>query len=143
LLRRSSCPTGRGLWPKSQQFSWLRILAARRPSRDHVTSTTTLEKKSVHVSDTGKEENWQDLKVLGRIASCIVVPLIANEMLQALLVLGSISPGTFTKEHFRLAKLLGIPFAVSVHRARLYEWAEIYEYERKELLRKADAAREH
>jgi hypothetical protein len=54
--------------------------------------SSLLEKKSVHVSDTAKEENWQDLKVLGRIASCIVVPPIANKMSKSLLVLGNVSP---------------------------------------------------
>jgi hypothetical protein len=40
-----------------------------------------------------------------------------------------------TAEHFRLAKLLAIPITVSIHRARLYEWAAIYAAERKQLLR--------
>ena len=37
----------------------------------------------------------------------------------------------------RLAKLLAIPMAVSIHQARLYEWAAIYAVERKQLLRRA------
>jgi GAF domain-containing protein len=41
-----------------------------------------------------------------------------------------------TKEHLHLATLLAIPFAVAVHRAQLYEWAQIYAHERKELIRK-------
>jgi transcriptional regulator with GAF, ATPase, and Fis domain len=102
-----------------------------------------LGKKSVHVSATAREEEWQELKFLGRMESCIAVPLLVAEMLQGLLLIGSVSAGALTKEHFRLAKLLAIPFAVAVHRARLYEWAQIYAHERKELIRKADASREH
>jgi hypothetical protein len=65
----------------------------------------------------------------------------AGEVLQGLLLVASVNPRTFTKEHFRLTKLLAIPFAVAVHRARLREWAHIYADERAELIKRAEAAR--
>jgi GAF domain-containing protein len=66
-----------------------------------------------------------------------------GEMLQGLLLVASADPRTFTKEHFRLAKLLAIPFAVAVHRAHLREWAYFYAEERAELIQRAEAARTH
>jgi GAF domain-containing protein len=46
--------------------------------------------------------------------------------------------GTFSTRHLHLAKLLGIPVAVAIHNARLYEWAQIYAVERQTLLKKLD-----
>jgi len=102
-----------------------------------------LEKKSVHATDAANEGDWREIKCLGKVGSCMAVPLVVGEMLQGLLLVVSVNPGTFTKEHFRLTKLLAIPFAVAVHRARLREWAHIYADERAELIKRAEAARAH
>jgi GAF domain-containing protein len=102
-----------------------------------------LEKKGVHVADAANEGDWREIKCLGKISSCMAVPLVVGKMLQGLLLVVSVNPRTFTKEHFRLAKLLAIPFAVAVHRARLREWAYIYADERAELIKRAEAVRAH
>src|SRR6266403_1488876 len=68
-----------------------------------------LERKSVHATDAANEGDWREIKCLGKVGSCMAVPLVVGEMLQGLLLVASINPGTFMKEHFRLTKLLAIP----------------------------------
>jgi GAF domain-containing protein len=102
-----------------------------------------IEKKSVHLADAANEGDWREIKCLGKAGSCMAVPLVVGEMLQGLLLVVSVNAGTFTKEHFRLTKLLAISFAVAVYRARLREWAHIYAVERAELIKRAEAAQTH
>jgi PAS domain S-box-containing protein len=98
-------------------------------------------KKSVHLSDTREEADWQDTKPLSNIRCWIGVPLVVSDSVLGFLSIGNARPRTFTTEHFRLAKSLAIPAAVAIHNARLYEWAEIYAAERQTLLKRADASR--
>jgi GAF domain-containing protein len=127
-------------WPPRREG---RPLVTVEPGDNVFLQRVVVEKKSVHVPDTRKEADWQELRCFGRIASWIGVPLVVGERSQGVLSLGSASPGTFTKEHVRLTKLLAIPFAVAVDRARLYEWSQIYAHEREDLIKRADAARKH
>jgi PAS domain S-box-containing protein len=100
-----------------------------------------LLKKSVHLSDTKEEIDWRETKALANIRCWIGVPLVVADSILGLLSIGKTGPGSFTTEHFRLAKLLAIPAAVAIQNARLYEWAEIYAAERQSLLNKADGTR--
>ena len=98
-----------------------------------------VERKSVHIVDTQQENDWQETKGFAKIRSWIAVPLVVGDTVLGLLSVGETHPRSFSTEHFRLAKSLGIPAAVAIHNARLYEWAQIYAAEREALLRKADA----
>jgi PAS domain S-box-containing protein len=98
-------------------------------------------KKSVHLSDTGDEADWQNSKPLLNIRCWIGVPLVVSDSVLGFLSIGNTRPRTLTTEHFRLAKSLAIPAAVAIHNARLYQWAEIYAAERQSLLKRADASR--
>ena len=95
-----------------------------------------LLKKAVHLPDTCAESDWRDSRALGNVRCWIAVPLVASDMVLGLLSIGHAEPGALTVEHLRLAKSLAVPAAVAIHNARLYEWAEIYAAERKDLLKK-------
>lgn len=95
-------------------------------------------KRPMYVPDTREEPDWRDHKAFSGVRSWIAVPLIASDSVVGLLSIGSKQPRAFTTEHFHLAKLLGVPAAVAIHNARLYEWAQIYAAERKTLLKKLD-----
>ena len=91
-------------------------------------------RKPVHVVDTREESEWKEVKALRNIRCWIAVPLVISETMLGVQSIGSIHPRTLSIEHLRLAKSLAIPAAVAIHNARLYEWAEIYAAERRELL---------
>jgi PAS domain S-box-containing protein len=121
--------------------------AANRPvltlevSQNAFLQRVLLMKKSVQLTDTRQETEWREAKALANIRSWIAVPLVVGDSVLGLLSIGTTRPGTFSTEHFRMAKSLAIPAAVAIQNARLYEWAEIYAAERQSLLKKADGAR--
>jgi len=95
-------------------------------------------KKAIYVLDTREESDWRDHKAFVGVRSWIAVPLVVSDSVLGLLSIGSKEPRAFSTRHFHLAKLLGIPAAVAIHNARLYEWAQIYAAERQTLLKKLD-----
>ena len=95
-------------------------------------------KKAIYVPDTREESEWSDHKAFSGLRSWMAIPLVVSDSVVGLLSIGSKQPRAFTTRHFHLAKLLGIPAAVAIHNARLYEWAQIYAEERKTLLKKLD-----
>ena len=101
-----------------------------------------LLKKSTHLWDTGEEADWSETRALANIRCWIGVPLIVGDCVLGLLSIGNLQPRTLTTEHFRLAKSLAVPASVAIHNARLYEWAEIYAAERRQLLEQADAVQD-
>ena len=102
-----------------------------------------IARSSVFLSDTHKEFDWKETKLLAGIRSWMAVPLAASGSVLGLLSIGAPEPDTFTPEHLRLAKSLAIPAAVAIQNARLYERAEIYAAElelRLEELKQAQRA---
>jgi PAS domain S-box-containing protein len=95
-------------------------------------------KRAMYVPDTREETDWRDHKAVSGVRSWIAIPLVVSDSVLGLLSIGSKQPRAFTTRHFQLAKLLGIPAAVAIHNARLYEWAQIYAAERQTLLKKLD-----
>jgi GAF domain-containing protein len=95
-----------------------------------------VKRKSVLLADIKRETSWRPIKAVTNARSWIGVPLVMHDWVIGILSIGSRTPGFFTAEHFRLAKLLAIPMTVAIHRAQLYEWAAIYAAERKRLLRR-------
>jgi transcriptional regulator with GAF, ATPase, and Fis domain len=93
-------------------------------------------KKNIFLADTTAEPEWRATKAFADARSWIGVPLVMHDSVIGILSISSRTPGFFTAEHFRLAKLLAIPMTVSIHRAQLCEWAAIYAAERKQLLRR-------
>jgi GAF domain-containing protein len=87
-------------------------------------------KQSIILTDTKTEGDWRPTKAFADARCWIGVALLMDNTVLGLLSIGSIVPGSFTKEHFRLAKLLAIPVSVSVHNARLREWVAIYTADR-------------
>jgi PAS domain S-box-containing protein len=89
-------------------------------------------KKSIFISDTAHEADWEDAGVLQGVRSWICVPLVASterpvsERVLGLLSVGHSRPCAFSAEHFRVAQSLAISAAVAIQNARLYERAEIY-----------------
>jgi transcriptional regulator with GAF, ATPase, and Fis domain len=99
-----------------------------------------VERKSVFLPDTREETKWTEIHALAHIRCWLCVPLVTSDHVLGLLSIGKTRPGTFTTEHFRLAKSLAVPAAVAIHNARLYEWAEIYTEERQQLLKPTEPA---
>jgi PAS domain S-box-containing protein len=93
------------------------------------------ERQAVLLADTSKHTEWRDVAPLGRLQSWMGVPLIAGGNVLGILSLGAAAPGTFTIEHFRLAKSLSIPAAVAIQNARIHERAAIYAAELEVRLR--------
>jgi PAS domain S-box-containing protein len=93
-------------------------------------------KTAIYVPDTKTESDWRDHKAFSGARTWIAVPLVVSDSVVGLLSITSKQPRAFTTEQFHLAKLLGIPAAVAIHNARLYEWAQIYAAERQTLLKK-------
>jgi GAF domain-containing protein len=85
-----------------------------------------VERKSVLLGDLEKENTWRPIKPVRSARCWIGVPLVMHDCVLGVLSIVSRTPGLLRREHFRLAKLLAIPMAVSIHRAQLYEWAAIY-----------------
>ncbi|HYL14629.1 MAG TPA: PAS domain S-box protein [Terriglobales bacterium] len=84
------------------------------------------EKQAILLTDTSKQDEWQDIVPLERLKSWMAVPLIAGGTVLGILSLGATCPCTFTVEHLRLAKSLSLPAAVAIQNARIHERAEIY-----------------
>jgi PAS domain S-box-containing protein len=99
-------------------------------------------KKAMYVPDTREEIDWHDHKAFAGVRSWMAIPLVVSDSVLGLLSIGSKRPRAFTARHFHLAKLLGIPAAVAIHNARLYQWAQIYAVERQSLLKKLDETTE-
>jgi GAF domain-containing protein len=95
-----------------------------------------VKRKGVFLADIKEETGWRTIKAVTKARCWIGVPLVIHDSVIGILSISSRKPGFFTTEHFRLAKLLAIPMTISIHRAQLYEWAEIYAAERKQLLRR-------
>jgi len=99
-------------------------------------------RKSIFVSDTAQETDWEDAGALRDVRSWICVPLIASterpasERVLGLLSIGHSRPCAFTGEHFRVAQSLAISAAVAIQNARLYERAEIYAAELEAMIGK-------
>jgi GAF domain-containing protein len=87
-------------------------------------------KKNISLADTKRERDWRPSKAFADARCWIGVPLLMDNTVLGLLSIGSTVPRSFTKEHVRLAKLLALPVAVSVHHARLREWVAIYAADR-------------
>jgi transcriptional regulator with GAF, ATPase, and Fis domain len=83
-------------------------------------------KKNISLADTKTEGAWRPTKAFADARCWIGVPLLLDNTVLGLLSICSTVQGSFTKEHFRLAKLLAIPVSLSVHNARLREWVAIY-----------------
>jgi GAF domain-containing protein len=98
-----------------------------------------VERKSVLLRDLAKETSWRPIKPVRSARCWIGVPLVMHDCVLGVLSIVSHMPDFFTRDHFRLAKLLAIPMTVSIHRAQLYEWAAIYAAERRDLLRRVQA----
>jgi hypothetical protein len=92
--------------------------------------------EAIYVPDTREESDWCDHKAFAVVRSWIVVPLVASDSVLGLLSIGSRQPRAFSTRHFHFERLLGIPAAVAIHNARLYEWAQICAAERQTLLKK-------
>src|SRR2546422_3092943 len=69
-----------------------------------------LERKSVHLADAANEGDWREIKCLGKVGSCMAVPLVVGEMLQGLLLVASVNPETFTRA---LCGHVGLVFSVN------------------------------
>jgi PAS domain S-box-containing protein len=108
-------------------------------ARNVLLERVLLMKKSVYVPDTREEREWQGTKVFGNIRCWIAVPLIVSDSVLGFLSMGSPNPGALTTDHFRRAKSLAVSAAVAIQNARLYEWAEIYAAERRQLLKQANS----
>ncbi len=108
---------------------------------DHpILKRVMLLRRAICISDTRVEDEWRDHKAFCGARSWIAVPLVVSDSVVGLLSIGCKRPLAFTTRHFHLAKLLGIPAAVAIHNARLYEWAQIYSAERQALLKKLNQA---
>jgi PAS domain S-box-containing protein len=118
--------------------------AANRPvvmlgtSDNAILERVLVLKRAMYVPDTRAENEWREHKAFSGVRSWIAVPLVVSDSVVGLLSIGCKQPRAFTTRHFHLAKLLGIPAAVAIHNARLYEWAQIYAAERQALLKKLD-----
>lgn len=116
--------------------------AAQRPvvtlgtTENAVLERVLILKRPIYVPDTRQENDWRDHQAFSGVRSWIAIPLVVSDSVVGVLSIGSKQPRAFTTQHFHLAKLLGIPAAVAIHNARLYEWAQIYAAERQTLLKK-------
>jgi PAS domain S-box-containing protein len=82
--------------------------------------------KSILVSDTAEEKEWNNLKGHSHLRSWLSVPLIASEQYLGLLSIGHSEPNLYTGQHLRRAEMLAIPAAAAIQNARLYQTAQIY-----------------
>ena len=82
--------------------------------------------KSVLLSDTKQEADWQTFKGHAHLRSWLCVPLVASQRTLGLLSVGHAQPESFTLEDLRRAQLLAIPAAAAIQNSRLYECASIY-----------------
>jgi GAF domain-containing protein len=123
-------PHGAKLWP----------LTTLEINANPFVQRIVVARKSVLLTDTNGETDWRPAKALTNARCWIGVPLVMHDYVIGMLSISSRTPGFFTAEHFRLAKLLAIPLTVSIHRAQLYEWTAIYAAERKQLLQKVGPA---
>jgi PAS domain S-box-containing protein len=82
--------------------------------------------KSVLLSDTKKEADWNAFKHHSHLRSWLCVPLIASRRTLGLLSVGHTQPDSFNSEDLRRTQLLAIPAAVAIQNSRLYECASIY-----------------
>ena len=84
------------------------------------------EKKSVLISETNKEKDWQTFKGHTHLHSWLSVPLKASGEYLGFLSIGHADPNRYTEEHLRRAELLSIPAAAAIQNARLYSTADMY-----------------
>jgi len=82
--------------------------------------------RSILLSDTKQEADWQAFKGHTHLGSWVCVPLVASQRTLGLLSVGHPQPGSFTREDLRRAQLLAIPAAAAIQNSRLYECAYIY-----------------
>ena len=85
-----------------------------------------LEQKSVLISDTKQQYEWQTFRGHEHLRSWLSVPLVASDQYLGFLSIGHSWPNRFTEEHLRRAQLLAIPAAAAIQNARLYQTARIY-----------------
>ena len=117
----------------------LTLIADKSPFLQRI----SVEQKSVLISDTNREGEWQTFKGHKQFRSWLCVPLVASGEFLGFLSVGHADPNRFTEEHLRRARLLAIPAAAAIQNARLYETARIYgsELEKRLVdLKQAEAA---
>lgn len=85
-----------------------------------------VSQKSVLLSDTKQEADWQTFKGHAHLHSYLCVPLVASQRTLGVLSVGHSEPDSFTREDLRRAQLLAIPAAAAIQNSRLYECASIY-----------------
>jgi PAS domain S-box-containing protein len=101
------------------------------------------DRKSLLISDTKHEKEWQTFKGHSHLRSWLSVPLLASDEYLGLLSIGHSEPNCYTKDHLRRAELLAIPAAAAIQNARLFARADVYasELEKRMVdLRQAETA---
>lgn len=102
--------------------------------------------KSILISDTKQEDQWQTFKGHRHLRSWLCVPLVASDQYLGFLSVGHNDPNRYTSDDLRRAELLAIPAAAAIQNARLYARADIYASElqsRLSDLRLAEVALDH
>lgn len=84
------------------------------------------ERGGLLISDTLKENDWQDIAPGTAVRSWLGIPLSSSNQVVGLLCATHTRSGQFTAEHLRIACSLAISASVAIQNARLYECAEIY-----------------
>src|ERR1700751_290988 len=82
--------------------------------------------RSVLLSDTNSERDWQSFKGHAHLRSWLSVPLKASTEYLGFLSIGHTDPNRYTPDHLRRAELLSIPAAAAIQNARLYSTADMY-----------------
>jgi PAS domain S-box-containing protein len=84
------------------------------------------EKKTLLISDTKSEKDWQSFTGHAHLRSWLSVPLRASEEYLGFLSIGHSEPNHYTQDHLRRAELLSIPAAAAIQNARLFSMADMY-----------------
>jgi GAF domain-containing protein len=119
-------------WLRSRRPT-LNLAGYARASDNAILQRVLALKRAIYVPDTREER----LARPQGVSRWIAVPLVLSDSILGLLSIGSKQPRAFSTRHFHLAKLLGIPAAVAIHNARLYEWAQIYARRAADLVEEA------
>src|ERR1700746_1962541 len=82
--------------------------------------------RSVLLSDTNSERDWQSFKGHAHLRSWLSGPLKASTEYLGFLSIGHTDTNRYTPDHLRRAALLSIPAAGAIQNARLYSTADMY-----------------
>ena len=112
-----------------------------RPGRDTITGRVLLDGKPVHVSDVrlDPEYNFGYAPAIGDYKAVLAVPLMRDDAVEGVLLLGRPAPGPFSERQIELVQTFADEAVIAIENVRLFEQVQAKTRDLQEFLQQQTA----